>query len=351
MAEVKQNEPQGAAEAVRNRGRGGVAEQAAGAVQAAGQGAAQEAEQAVQRGSAGLRESTEVGAEALRRTAEAGRLGGAAVADGAGRALNTAAAGQRSAMHHVASEMQQAGSGLAAMAEEAAQGLRHLMAVPDGRGLQDSRRAMQQIMEGVVASHLRLTQELMRRSGPGAMVELQHRFVRDYFGALAEGGAVLLRAARQMAEDSLAPLEREVQRRRRKDCVRDVMTTEVKTVTPEDSVQQAAKLMSTEDTGALPVREGDRLVGMVTDRDLALRLVAEGRDPARTKVREVMSPELRYVFEDESLEHVAENMAEQQIRRLPVMNREKRLVGILSLGDLAAHRGPAARALEGVSAP
>ncbi|MBX6744684.1 MAG: CBS domain-containing protein [Acetobacteraceae bacterium] len=113
------------------------------------------------------------------------------------------------------------------------------------------------------------------------------------------------------------------------------MSTNVRVATPEDSVQQAAKLMSEADTGVLPVREGDRLVGMVTDRDVAVRLVAEGKDPARTKVREVMSPEVRYVFEDDGLEHVAENMAEQQLRRLPVVNREKRLVGILSLGDIA----------------
>ncbi|MBX6742769.1 MAG: CBS domain-containing protein [Acetobacteraceae bacterium] len=130
------------------------------------------------------------------------------------------------------------------------------------------------------------------------------------------------------------------------------MSTDVRVATPEDSVQQAAKLMSETDTGVLPVREGDRLVGMVTDRDVAIRLVAEGKDPARTKVREVMSPEVRYVFEDEGLEHVAENMAEQQLRRLPVVNREKRLVGILSLGDIAGQergRDLAGRALGGVT--
>jgi CBS domain-containing protein len=86
------------------------------------------------------------------------------------------------------------------------------------------------------------------------------------------------------------------------------------------------------------VGEGDRLVGMVTDRNLVTHLVAEGRDPARTRVREVMSPEVRYVFDEESLAHVAENMADQQVRRLPVVNREKRLVGVISLADLA-HRG------------
>jgi CBS domain-containing protein len=90
---------------------------------------------------------------------------------------------------------------------------------------------------------------------------------------------------------------------------------------------------------------------MVTDRDVAVRVVAEGRDPARTKVREVMTADVRYVFEDEDLSHVADNMAEQQVRRLPVVNRDKRLVGVLSLGDLTSATGPqfAGRALAGIS--
>jgi CBS domain-containing protein len=102
----------------------------------------------------------------------------------------------------------------------------------------------------------------------------------------------------------------------------------------------------------LPVGEGDRLVGIVTDRDVALRLVADGRDPERTKVREVMTPEIRYVFEDEDLGTVAENMAKQQVRRLPVLNRAKRLVGIVSLSDLAGERRQpdlAGRALGGIA--
>ena len=134
--------------------------------------------------------------------------------------------------------------------------------------------------------------------------------------------------------------------------VAEVMTREVRVANPDDSVQQIAQIMREADTGALPVGEGDRLVvGMVTDRDVAVGLVAEGRDPARTKVREVMSKEVRYVFEDEDLEHVAENMAEQQVRRLPVMNRQKRLVGIVSLGDIAKGRQSplAGRALSGIT--
>ena len=110
--------------------------------------------------------------------------------------------------------------------------------------------------------------------------------------------------------------------------------------------------MRDEDTGVLPVGEGDRLVGIVTDRDVTLRLVAEGKDAAKTKVREVMSQDLKYVYEDEDLSHVANNMAEQQIRRLPVVNRNKRLVGVVSLGDLsrASPSGHyAGRAMRGVA--
>ena len=133
--------------------------------------------------------------------------------------------------------------------------------------------------------------------------------------------------------------------------VADVMRRDVRIANPDDTVQQIAQVMREADTGALPVGEGDRLVGMVTDRDVAVVLVAEGRDPARTKVRDVMSKEVRYVFGDEGLEHVADNMAEQQVRRLPVMNRQKRLVGIVSLGDIAKGRQSplAGRALSGIT--
>ena len=133
--------------------------------------------------------------------------------------------------------------------------------------------------------------------------------------------------------------------------VADVMARDVRIANPEDSVQQAARLMRDEDTGVLPVGEGDRLVGMVTDRDVALRLVADGRDPAQTKVRDVMTNDVLYVFEDEPVSHVAENMAERQVRRMPVVNRDKRLVGIVSIGDLkrrGRHR-ESARALAGVT--
>ena len=134
--------------------------------------------------------------------------------------------------------------------------------------------------------------------------------------------------------------------------VREVMSRDVKIASPEDTLQHAAELMVDIDAGVLPVGENDRLVGMLTDRDITVRAVAKGKAPDRTKVREVMSPEIKYIYDDESLEDAAENMGKLQIRRLPVLNREKRLVGIVSLGDLALKKkGKAGDALKGISQP
>jgi CBS domain-containing protein len=132
--------------------------------------------------------------------------------------------------------------------------------------------------------------------------------------------------------------------------IKEIMTKQVHWLNPDQTIREAARKMSEEDVGALPIADHDRLVGMITDRDIAIRAVAEGKSPS-TKLREVMSAQLKYCFEDEDLDHVSTNMAQIQMRRLPVMNREKRLVGIVSLGDLAT-RGAgrqAAEALRGIS--
>jgi CBS domain-containing protein len=132
--------------------------------------------------------------------------------------------------------------------------------------------------------------------------------------------------------------------------VREVMTPDVVIASPDDTLQRAAEMMIDIDAGVLPVGENDRLVGMLTDRDITIRAVAAGKEPAECKVREVMSPEIRYIYDDESIEDAARNMTQLQVRRLPVLNREKRLVGIVSLGDLALKKkSNAADALKGVS--
>jgi CBS domain-containing protein len=135
--------------------------------------------------------------------------------------------------------------------------------------------------------------------------------------------------------------------------VREAMTSDVELASPTQTIRQAALLMGECNCGALPVAEKDRLVGMITDRDIAIRAVAAGKGP-RTLVREIMSQEVLYCFDDQDLDEVAANLADIKVRRLPVMNREKRLVGILSLGDMACRANgsdPAAEALKSISQP
>ena len=135
--------------------------------------------------------------------------------------------------------------------------------------------------------------------------------------------------------------------------VKEIMTKDVDLLSPEDSLKKAAQTMRDDDIGAVPVREGDRLVGMLTDRDTAVRAVAEGKDVASAQIKEAMSSPILYCYEDDSIEEVGENMAKNQIRRLPVLNREKRLVGMVSLGDLACKESGhcAEKALRVISKP
>jgi CBS domain-containing protein len=118
--------------------------------------------------------------------------------------------------------------------------------------------------------------------------------------------------------------------------VSEVMTRQVEIASPDDTLRKAAGRMAELDTGVLPVGEGDRLVGMLTDRDIAVRAVAQGKGPD-AKVRDAMTPDVKYCFEDEDLDAVVRSMGEQKVRRLPVMGRDKRLVGIVSLGDVAVY--------------
>jgi CBS domain-containing protein len=120
--------------------------------------------------------------------------------------------------------------------------------------------------------------------------------------------------------------------------VSEAMTRDVRIATPGQSIREVAKTMAEIDSGVLPVGENDRLVGMITDRDIAIRAVAAGKGPD-TPVRDVMSTEVKYCYDDEDVQHVAENMGDIQVRRLPVVDREKRLVGIISLGDVARTEG------------
>jgi CBS domain-containing protein len=135
--------------------------------------------------------------------------------------------------------------------------------------------------------------------------------------------------------------------------IAECMSRDVQTVTPEQPIQEAAQFMLRADAGVMPVCDGDRLVGMVTDRDIAVRAVAEGRGPD-TPVREAMTGHVDYCFDDEEVEEVAMKMSDVQVRRFPVLSRNgNRLVGIVSLGDLSrSDQGEAASvALGGITDP
>ena len=134
--------------------------------------------------------------------------------------------------------------------------------------------------------------------------------------------------------------------------VKDVMSRDVKVIDPNMTIREAARKMAEGDFGMMPVGENDRMVGAISDRDIAIRAVAEGRDPDSTKVREVMSEGIAWTYDDVSVEEAVQIMSEHQLRRLPVVNRDKRLVGIVALGDLAvdkSHIESAAEALSEIS--
>jgi CBS domain-containing protein len=136
--------------------------------------------------------------------------------------------------------------------------------------------------------------------------------------------------------------------------ISEVMTRDVRIADPDMTIAEAAQLMAELDAGVLPVANSERLIGMLTDRDIAIRGIGQGLGP-KTKVSEVMTQDVKYCYDDDACEDVAKNMGEIQVRRLPVVNREKRLVGIVSIGDLAVTMGPDGEAvgdsLAGISRP
>lgn len=134
--------------------------------------------------------------------------------------------------------------------------------------------------------------------------------------------------------------------------VSDAMSRDVQIVSPEDTLESVAKLMAAHDLGFLPVGEQDRLVGTITDRDIVLRALAQGKGGS-ARVRDAMTRDVKYCYEDEDMTHVVQNMGDIQVRRLPVVNRDKRLVGVVSLADAASKDDPEAAgiALTGVVEP
>jgi CBS domain-containing protein len=136
--------------------------------------------------------------------------------------------------------------------------------------------------------------------------------------------------------------------------VHEIMTSHVEVIHPDATLREAAEKMSQLDIGPLPVCDGEQLVGMLTDRDITLRATAKGCDPKITRVRQAMTSEVVYCFADQDVKTAAQMMERRQIRRVPVVNRNKQLVGIVSLGDLAVETGDrelAGETLEHVSEP
>ena len=131
--------------------------------------------------------------------------------------------------------------------------------------------------------------------------------------------------------------------------ISECMTRDVRVASPDNTMQSAAQAMADIDAGFLPVADNDRLIGIVTDRDIAVRGVAAGRPP-ETNIREVMSAEVAYCYDDEDVDDVLDNMSDIQVRRLPVVDRDKRLVGIVSISDLA-DSGDAGQALGQIARP
>jgi CBS domain-containing protein len=132
--------------------------------------------------------------------------------------------------------------------------------------------------------------------------------------------------------------------------IKDLMTCGVEVMRPNETVMTAAKKMAERDIGFLAVCDGDRLIGALTDRDITIRAVARGLDAAKTRVQDVMTKELTYCYEDEDIEHTAQLMKEKHLRRVVVVDRNTRLVGVVSLGDLARQQeSQSAEVLESVS--
>ena len=121
--------------------------------------------------------------------------------------------------------------------------------------------------------------------------------------------------------------------------VREIMTRDVEIVDSNAVLKEAAGKMKNLDVGLMPVCDGEKLTGILTDRDITIRATAEGRNPSRTKVSQIMSTDVAYCFEDQEVEEAVSLMEAKQIRRLPILSRDKRLVGVVSLGDIAVHTG------------
>jgi CBS domain-containing protein len=288
--------------------------------------------------------------EATRGLSEAARRGTEA-SQQAIRQVSEGAVGQA---NQVVRQLAEAAEAYRAIAGRFAEEVRALTGAPmtAAGGMQELSQTLTEWMADAVRANMRFSQEALQVRSLPEIAQLQARYVEMCLAGLRERSARMLKAAGGVAERMRDPLAHEDEVDDAPLTVGEVMTREVRVASPDDTVQEAAQVMAQADAGVLPVGENDRIVGMLTDRDIAVRVVGAAKDPTRTKVREAMTPGVEYCLEDEELGSVAEKMAEQRLRRLPVLNREKRLVGIVSLGDMATGQpdpGIAGRALGGIA--
>ena len=316
-------------------------------------------EAAAERMGAAARIGVEAEADALRESGqpigrgmqEAGRAtqrtmdtGGQAVR----RGLEEVGQGAQSLAEASADQFARMGEMMADAARDAAENARMMVTFSNfaNDGVRGMQEAASNMLQRVVQTNVRAMQELVQQASLGEAASRQQRFIREYLQTMVQGSAEMVRAAQELANEAVRPLEEQARagaersRRRQRQpqhgrTVSEVMSRDVAIVRPDDTVQRAAQLMGSEDTGVLPVADEGRVIGMITDRDIAVRLAGGAKDPAKTRVRDVMSQEVQYCLEDEEVERVAEIMADQQVRRLPVMDRRQNLVGIVSIGDLA----------------
>ena len=324
----------------------------------AAQAGAQAEADALREGAQYIGRSVQEGARATQRSMEVAGQTARSGLEGLGEgAQNLAEAG--------ADQFERMGEMMADMARDAAESARMMVTFSTftNEGVRGMQEATSSLLQRVVQTNVRAMQDLVQQANFGGVTSFQQRFIREYLQTMVQGSAELVRAAQQLADEAVRPLEEERDRlngngqnrqRRRQSkgpTIADVMSRDVRTVRPDETVQKAAQSMVGEDTGILPVVEDGRVVGMLTDRDIAVRLAATAKDPAKTRVRDVMTQEVQYCLEDEEIEHVAEIMADQQLHRLPVMDRRHQLVGIVSIGDLAERQSPelAGHALAGIS--
>jgi CBS domain-containing protein len=265
------------------------------------------------------------------------------------RSLQAASQGSRGIAQTGTEWFSEVSERIAEATKQSAEDLAMLMRLPGfGGGIEQIQHAISGVVTQLVETNTRATQDVLRVASPVAVIEMQQRMARRYIDGIINSSAEVFRVSRHLADEALRPVEERSRKMRsqgrsrhfgssesERHTVSEIMTKDVEIARPDQSVQDVAQKMAEMNTGALPVEENDRLVGMVTDRDIAVRVAAEGKDPKETRVRDIMTKNIRYCFEDQDVEDIAENMAEQQVRRLPVVSRNKRLVGIVSLGDIA----------------